>query len=132
MFMEVVLNVSVAIPVLKPSVPARVATKLPVPAGETWKKFNVKFPAMAGPIKFAGTVVVTTMSPKLVPAGVLTGLVVPLKVMVVVPLTLEKFTTFGPLILKTPVVLKVTGSALAAVAAKAITPAISSGIRSLL
>src|ERR1044071_3692257 len=53
------------------------------------------------------------MSPKLVPAGVFTGLVVPLNVIVVVPLTLLKFTTLVPLILNTPVVEKVTGSAFA-------------------
>src|SRR4026209_1826869 len=111
--MDVVEKVSVAIPVLKPSVPPNVPTKLPVPAGDTWKKFNVKLPAIAGPIKLAGTVVVTTRSPKLAPAGVLTGFVVPLKVMVVVPLTLLKATTLVPVRLKTPVVEKVTGSALA-------------------
>src|SRR6185503_16787973 len=79
-------------------------------------KFRVKLPAMAGPSRFAGTVVVTTRSPKLVPAGVFTGLVVPLKVMVVVPCMLVKLTTLVPLMLKTPVVLKVTGSALASAA----------------
>jgi len=108
---DVVENVRVATPVLKPSVPPSVPTRLPVPAGETWKIFNVKFPAIAEPWRLAGTVVVTTRSPKLAPAGVLTGLVVPLKVIVVVPLTLEKLTTLVLLILKTPVVLKVTGSA---------------------
>src|ERR1043165_6751794 len=80
--------------------------------------FRVKLPAMAGPSRFAGTVVVTTMSPKLVPAGVFTGLVVPLKVIVVVPLTLPKLTTLVPLTLKTPVVLKVTGSAFASAVAR--------------
>jgi len=74
-------------------------------------KFNVKVPPTAGPSKFAGTVVVTTMSPKLVPAGVLTGLVVPLNVRVVVPLIFVKFTTLVPLTLNTPVVENVTGSA---------------------
>ena len=108
---DVVEKVRVAMPVLKPSVPPSVPTRLPVPAGETWKIFNVKFPAIAGPCRLAGTVVVTTRSPKLVPAGVFTGSVVPLKVMVVVPLTLAKLTTFVPLMLKTPVVLNVTGSA---------------------
>jgi hypothetical protein len=73
--------------------------------------FNVNVPAIAGPIRLAGTVVVTTMSPKLVPAGVFTASVVPLKVIVVVPLMFVKFTTFVPLTLKTPVVLNVTGSA---------------------
>src|SRR5689334_15087632 len=53
------------------------------------------------------------MSPKLVPAGVFTGLVVPLNVIVVVPLMFVKFTTLVPLILNTPVVEKVTGSAFA-------------------
>ena len=76
-------------------------------------KFSVKLPPMAGPSRLAGTVVVTTISPKLVPAGVFTGLVVPLKVIVVVPLMFVKFTTLVPLILKTPVVEKVTGSAFA-------------------
>src|SRR6185436_18482190 len=113
MFTDVLENVSVATPVLKPSVPPSVPTRLAVPAGATWKKFNVKFPPTAGPSKLAGTVVVTTRSPKLVPAGVFTGFVVPLKVIVVVPWTLVKLTTFVPLMLKTPVVLKVTGSALA-------------------
>ena len=79
-------------------------------------KFRVKLPAIAVPIRFAGTVVVTTRSPKLVPAGVFTGFVVPLKVIVVVPCMLVKLTTFVPLMLKTPVVLKVTGSALASAA----------------
>src|ERR1044072_6504900 len=105
MFIDVVEKLIVAIPVLKPSVPERVATRLPAPAGETWMKYNVKFPPTAGPVWLAGTVVVTTISPKLVPAGVLTGFVVPLNVIVVVPLTLEKLTTFVPLMLKTPVVL---------------------------
>jgi hypothetical protein len=58
--------------------------------------FSVNVPPIAGPSRLAGTVVVTTMSPKLVPAGVLTEFVVPLKVIVVVPLTLEKFTTLVP------------------------------------
>ena len=95
-------------------------------------KFKVKLPAMAGPRRLAGTVVVTTMSPKLVPAGVFTGLVVPLKVIVVVPLMFVKFTTLVPLMLKTPVVLNVTGSACAAVAATSITPRKSSGVISFL
>ena len=73
----------------------------------------MKSPAIAGPSRLAGTVVDTTMSPKLAPAGVLTGLVVPLNVIVVVPLILLKLTTFVPDILKTPVVENVTGSALA-------------------
>jgi hypothetical protein len=51
------------------------------------------------------------MSPKLVPAGVFTASVVPLKVIVVVPLMFVKFTVLVPLTLKTPVVLNVTGSA---------------------
>jgi hypothetical protein len=46
-------------------------------------------------------------------------LVVPLKVIVVVPLMFVKFTTFVPLILKTPVVENVTGSALTSAASKA-------------
>ena len=74
--------------------------------------FSVKVPPIAGPSRLAGTVVVTTMSPKLVPAGVFTESVVPLKVMVVVPLMFVKFTTLVPLTLNTPVVLNVTGSAL--------------------
>ena len=115
---DVVEKVMVATPVLKPRFPARVATRLPAPAGETWMIFNVKFPPIAGPVRLAGTVVVTTISPKLVPAGVFTGLVVPLKVIVVVPLTLVKLTTFVPLMLKTPVVLKVTGSAFASAVAR--------------
>jgi len=73
--------------------------------------FSVKVPPIAGPRRLAGTVVVTTMSPKLVPAGVFTESVVPLKVIVVVPLMFVKFTTLVPLTLKTPVVLNVTGSA---------------------
>src|SRR5262245_5905749 len=80
-------------------------------------KFNVKLPVIAGPSRLAGTVVVTTMSPKLVPAGVFTGFVVPLNVIVVVPLIFGKLTTLVPRTLKTPVVLKVTGSALAVTAA---------------
>ena len=91
-------------------------------------KFRVKLPAIAGPSRLAGTVVVTTRSPKLVPAGVFTGLVVPLKVIVVVPWIFVKFTTFVPLTLKTPVVLNVTGSACAAVAATSITPMKSNGV----
>ena len=74
-------------------------------------KVKVKVPPIAGPSELAGTVVVTTMSPKLAPAGVFTESVVPLKVIVVVPLTFVKFTTLVPLTLKTPVVLNVTGSA---------------------
>ena len=81
-------------------------------------KFRVKLPPIAGPSRFAGTVVVTTRSPKLVPAGVFTGLVVPLNVIVVVPCMLVKLTTFVPLMLKTPVVLKVTGSAFASAVAR--------------
>ena len=81
----VVLKVRVPMPWLNPSVPSKVPTKLPAPAGDTWMILSVKLPPMAGPNRLAGTVVVTTMSPKLVPAGVLTGFVVPLKVMVVVP-----------------------------------------------
>lgn len=108
---SVVEKLRVAIPVLKPNVPDKVPRKLPVPAGETWKIFKVKLPAIAGPNKFAGTVVVTTTSPNCAPAGVFTGLVVPLKVKVVVPFMFVKLTTFMPEILKTPVVLKVTGSA---------------------
>src|SRR4030095_11987106 len=73
-----------------------------------------------------------TRSPKLVPAGVLTGLVVPLKVIVVVPLTPAKFTTLVPLILKTPVVVKVTGSALVDVAIDAMNPASRKGMSSFL
>ncbi len=76
-------------------------------------------PPIAGPSRFAGTVVVTTISPKLVPAGVFTGLVVPLNVIVVVPLIFAKLTTLVPLMLKTPVVLKVTGSALASAVPRA-------------
>jgi hypothetical protein len=68
---------------------------------------------MAGPVEPGGTVLETTMSPKLAPAGVFTEFVVPLKVKVVLPLIFVKTATFVPLILKTPVVLKVTGSALA-------------------
>ena len=79
--------------------------------------FSVKLPATAAPAWLAGIVVVTTISPKLVPAGVLTGLVVPLNVIVVVPLILVKLTTLVPLTLKTPVVLNVTGSAFAVLAA---------------
>ena len=81
--------------------------------------FSVKVPPMAGPVWFAGTVVVTTISPKLVPAGVFTGFVVPLNVIVVVPLTFVKLTTLVPLTLKTPVVLKVTGSAFASAVPRA-------------
>ena len=132
MLRVVELKLRVAMPWLKPSVPERVPTKLPAPAGDTWMMFRVKLPAMAGPNWLAGTVVVTTRSPKLVPAGVLTGLVVPLKVMVVVPLILVKFTTLVPLILKTPVVENVTGSALAADAANTITPATASIIKRFL
>src|ERR1043165_1790152 len=95
-------------------------------------KFRVKLPAIAGPNRLAGTVVVTTISPKLVPAGVFTGLVVPLKVIVVVPLILVKLTTFVPLILKTPVVLNVTGSAWATAAVNAKITAPNSGIKTLL
>ena len=80
----------------------------------------------------AGTVVVTTISPKLVPAGVFTGLVVPLKVMVVVPLTLEKFTTLVPLMLNTPVVLNVTGVAFAATAVNAKNPTQNKGKKTFL
>ena len=72
-------------------------------------KFKVKLPPIAGPNRLAGTVVVTTMSPNEAPPGVLMGSVVPLNVIVVVPLIFVKLTTFVPLILKTPVVLKVTG-----------------------
>src|ERR1044072_1252202 len=129
MFTVVVENVSVATPVLKPSVPPSVPTRLAVPAGATWKKFKVKFPPIAGPSKLAGTVVVTTISPKLVPAGVFTGFVVPLNVIVVVPLMLVKLTTFVPLMLKTPVVLNVTGSAWAATAENARNAAHNSGIK---
>src|ERR1044072_4463431 len=91
--------------------------------------FSVKVPPIAGPSWLAGTVVVTTISPKLVPAGVFTGSVVPLKVIVVVPLTLVKFTTFVPLTLKTPVVLNVTGSAWATAAVNARTTAPNNGIK---
>src|SRR6185295_5767809 len=132
MFTVVVEKVIVAIPVLNPRLPESVATKLAAPAGETWMKFSVKLPPMAGPIRFAGTVVVTTISPKLVPAGVFTGLVVPLKVIVVVPLTLEKFTTLVPLTLNTPVVLKVTGSAFAATAVNARKPTQNNGSKTVL
>jgi hypothetical protein len=72
------------------------------------------------------------MSPKLVPAGVFTESVVPLKVIVVVPLMFVKFTTFVPLTLKTPVVLNVTGSACATAAVNAKTTAPNSGIKTLL
>ena len=113
MFTDVDAKVSVAIPVLNPSVPDSDPTRLAAPAGETWMKFNVKVPPIAGPSRLAGTVVVITISPKLVPAGVLTGFVVPLNVIVVVPLMLVKLTTFVPLTLNTPVVENVTGSALA-------------------
>jgi hypothetical protein len=122
MLTDVVANVNVATPVLKPRLPESVETRLAVPAGETWKKFSVKLPPIAGPMRFAGTVVVTTMSPKLAPAGVLTGFVVPLKVMVVVPLTEVKLTTLVPLMLKTPVVENVTGSAFATLSAIAKIP----------
>ena len=82
-------------------------------------KFKVKLPPIAGPVAPGGTVLETTMSPKLVPAGVFTELVVPLNVNVVVPLTFAKTATFVPLKLKTPVVLKVTGSALASAVPRA-------------
>jgi hypothetical protein len=61
------------------------------------------------------------MSPKLVPAGVFTELVVALNVNVVVPLMFAKTATFVPLMLNTlPVtVLKVTGSALASAVPRA-------------
>ena len=95
-------------------------------------KFKVKLPAMAGPKRLAGTVVVTTISPNCAPAGVFTESVVPLKVMVVVPLTLVKFTTLVPLILKTPVVLNVTGSAFAATAVNAKKPTQNKGNKTFL
>ena len=95
-------------------------------------KFKVKLPAMAGPKRLAGTVVVTTISPNWAPAGVFTESVVPLKVMVVVPLTLVKFTTLVPLILKTPVVLNVTGSAFAATAVNAKKPTQNKGKKTFL
>jgi hypothetical protein len=47
--------------------------------------------------------------------------------MVVVPLTLEKFTTLVPLMLNTPVVLNVTGSAFAATAVNAKNPTQNKG-----
>ena len=119
MVIEVVEKVSVAIPVSKPSVPLSVPTKLPAPAGETWMMFKVKFPPMAGPVEPGGTVLETTMSPKLVPAGVFTELVVALKVSVVDPLMFVKTATFVPLTLNTPVVLKVTGSAFASAVPRA-------------
>src|SRR5262249_14977589 len=58
--------------------------------------------------------------------------VVPLKVMVVVPLTLEKFTTLVPLMLNTPVVLNVTGSAFAATAVNARKPTQNNGSKTFL
>src|ERR1044072_9811414 len=90
-------------------------------------KFKVKLPAMAGPKRLAGTVVVTTISPNCAPAGVFTESVVGLEVIVVVPLIFVKFTTFVPLMLNTPVVLNVTGSAFAATAVNAKNPTQNKG-----
>src|SRR5262249_26778250 len=128
MLAEVVANVSVPTPVLKPRVPVSDPTKLAVPTdGAVWLKVSVKFPLMAGPAKLAGTVVVTTRSPNGAPAGVLTESVVPLNVIVVVPFAFVKLTMVVPLTLKTPVVLKVTGSAVACDAHNNATTAISNG-----
>src|ERR1043166_8684541 len=87
---------------------------------------------MVGPVRLAGTVVVTTRSPNWAPAGVFTESVVPLKVIVVVPFAFVKFTTLVPLTLKTPVVLNVTGSAFVATAVNAKKPTQNNGNKTFL
>jgi hypothetical protein len=114
MLMDVVKNVSVPMPVSKPSDPLRVPTKAPgPPAGNVWKMVNVKVPPIGGPTAPGGTVEVTLIEPNEAPAGVLTASTAPVKVKIVVPLMFENVAMLVPLTLNVPVVVNVTGSAFA-------------------